>query len=949
MLSLNPAQLQAVTHPGGPLLIVAGAGTGKTTVITERIKFLIQQKKVDPGRIFAATFTEKSANEMLNRLDDVMPLGYQEPYLGTFHALCDRLLKTEGLEIGLNPNYQIMTATDQWLFLKNHLLNLNLKYYRPLGNPNKFITALIKFFSRLSDEDVQPVEFKALLTSQKTPSSNPADQTELERLQELCAAYDRYTELKRTESVMDFGDLILYTLKLLRERPNLLQKYHGYFVEILVDEFQDTNYAQFELIKLLAPPETKPNLIVVGDDNQAIYKFRGASISNILQFKSLYPQSREIILTQNYRSTQSILDAAYQVIKHNDPETLEFKLGINKRLIAITKPKTDYPISRLTPQALSFPTLDAEIDWTAQEIVRLVTQENLNYQDIAILCRSNAQLEPYAAALRTYGLPYQLVANRGLFDQPEIKDLLHFLHALTDPNDNLALFAVTQMPLFALPPALVFDTLSQAKQTGTSLWTKLQPPTNPRVQALVDSVSQYRDMAATFPVTKLLYQFVIDTGYVNQFVSEDNLDNQLKLKNLNLFLGKLKQFEAITADRSVISFLDTLDLWLEAGEDPGQAQIEDIDTVSLMTVHAAKGLEFPAVFVGSLITGRFPATNRKDPIEVPPELIKETVPSGDINLQEERRLFYVALTRAKTHLYLTHALDLGGKRRHRVSGFVTETGLPLTSTASKTSSFPLVPAAKPPLIQAISGGTYQIKSVSYSKLDTFQVCPLKYKYRYLLQIPARPHHSLSFGRALHATLQQFHQGEIQGSQLSLPELLSLYEANWSDEGYESEAQKQERFAAGQAALSRYYDEYATLLGRPLMLEQSFKLKLAGVTLAGKIDRIEQTPDGSYAIVDYKTGAVKDQKAADTDEQLTVYALAAQEALGISAKTLSLYFLEGNGGKFTTTRSPEKLAKAKTKLIHQIETLKTSTFPPKPSPHTCGFCEYKRLCPYAKLK
>jgi len=252
-------------------------------------------------------------------------------------------------------------------------------------------------------------------------------------------------------------------------------------------------------------------------------------------------------------------------------------------------------------------------------------------------------------------------------------------------------------------------------------------------------------------------------------------------------------------------------------------------------------------------------------------------------------------------------------------------------------------------IQTLAGGKFQIKSVSYSKLDTFKVCPLKFKYRYLLQIPARPHHSLSFGRCLHSTLQQFHEQEMRGLKLDLDELLALYQTNWSDEGYESELEREERYMAGKQALNLYFQEFTSLLGTPKMLEQQFKLNIGGVTLIGKIDRIETDSDGNYAIVDYKTGTPKDQKAADTDEQLTVYALAAKEALGIEAKSLSLYFLESGGGKFSTTRSPEKLGKAKLKLIKEIEALKTSDFPPKPSPHTFSFCEYKRMCPHAKVR
>lgn len=940
-MTLNPQQLQAVKHGLGPLLIVAGAGTGKTTVITERIKFLILKKQIDPSRIFTATFTQKSAAELLSRLDEVMPLSYEEPWVGTFHGLADKLLKLEGLEIGLNPTFKIMTATDQWLFIKQHLTELNLKYYRPLGNPNKFISALITFFSRLQDEDVKPVEFNAFLSLKRLSDQSINDDGDIERLTELAGAYQAYDQLKRQESVMDFGDLILYTLKLFRERPNIIKKYRNHFQHLLIDEFQDTNYAQLELIKLLAPPENNPNLIVVGDDNQSIYKFRGASISNILEFKDLYPQARAIILTQNYRSTQDILDTAYRVIKHNDPETLEVKLGISKKLIALNR-------SGIV-QNLSFPNLESEVQFTIEEIIRLVTAANLTYKDIAILTRSNSQLDPYVTALKTYGLPYQLVSNRGLYDQEEIRNLIYFLRVIIDPTDTLSLIPVTQMPLFSIAPAKLFAQLTQAKRQSVSLWSLLETDNDVSVSKMVTTIVDFQNKAASASVTRLLYQFVLDTGYVEQYIQEESLVNQLKIKNLNLFFNRLKQFEAVNSSRSVINFLSVLDQWLEAGEDPGQAQIEDVDTISLMTVHAAKGLEFPVVFIGSLVSGRFPSNTRKDAIQVPDALVKETIPEGNIHLQEERRLFYVALTRAKTHLYLTWSSDLGGSKKWLMSGFLAETGLSPQSPPSNGLQGLSASLLNPPMMQLIKGGKFKIQSLSYSKLDTFNVCPLKFKYRYLLQIPARPHHAMSFGRSIHTALQLFHSQEMQGLNPSLDQLLSFYRDNFIEEGYESESQKQERFEAGLKSLTNYFHHYHEVLGKPVMLEQQFKLNLSGISFIGKIDRIETDAAGNYAIVDYKTGASEDQKAVDKDEQLTIYALAAQEALGLVPETLSLYFLEADAGLITTTRTPEKLVKARLKLINQIETLKNSAFPPKPTEFTCTFCEYKRLCPYSKAK
>ena len=300
-IKLNKQQLQAVTHFKGPLLIVAGAGTGKTTVITQRIEYLIKTKKLDPQQILATTFTDKAALEMLERLDRVMPLGYHEPWLSTFHSFADRILKAESLEIGLDPGYKIIPPPQQWILIKNHLFDFKLQHFRPLGNPTKFIQALLTFFSRAQDEDLLPQD---IIKHAKTLKSKK----EKQRLLEVGEAFKSYQELKIKNSVLDFGDLITQTLHLFRSRPQILQKYQNQFKHILVDGFQDTNYAQYQLIKLLAPPKSNPNLTVVGDDNQSIFRFRGTSVFNILNFKKSYPKSKEIVLSSNYRSFQPLLD-----------------------------------------------------------------------------------------------------------------------------------------------------------------------------------------------------------------------------------------------------------------------------------------------------------------------------------------------------------------------------------------------------------------------------------------------------------------------------------------------------------------------------------------------------------------------------------------------------------------------------------------------------------------
>lgn len=941
---LNNQQKKALTHKKGPLLIIAGAGTGKTTVITEHIKHLIQKKKVSPQNILAATFTDKAANEMLERLDVVMPLGYEEPWLGTFHSICDRILKAESLEIGLDPAYKIITPVEQWMLIKKQLFDFDLKYFRPLGNPTKFISALITFFSRAQDEDVDPVSLLTYAKKEKKKAKSAVQIEEAEKMIEITNAYQIYQNLKIKKSLLDFPDLITKTLELFRKRKSVLDKYKKQFHSLLVDEFQDTNFAQYQLIKLLAPPSENPNLIVVGDDDQSIFKFRGAAISNILDFKKDYPKARNVVLIKNYRSIKPILDSAYLLIQHNNPDRLEVKLKVNKKLKTTNEKKAEKPIIVKTETA------QREVDFTLKTILELLAKENYSYKDFAILTRANAYLDAYVAGLKRAGLPYQLVGNRGLFDQEEIRDLISFLRVIAYPEESTSLFQFLHQGQFNLSAEVILSLINQSKAKHLSLWTILKEKHNKKITKIVSLIKDFQDQALSDPVSKLLHNFILKTGYLKQLTREETVTNQLKIKNINLFFERLKRFETENKNAPLSEFIDTLNLWQEAGENPAQAVIEDIDTISLLTVHSAKGLEFPVVFVGNLVSGRFPAINRRDPIEFPEALIKETLPMGSETTQEERRLLYVAMTRAKDYLYLTYASDYGGLRERKPSGFLKETKLKEKAIQPEPLQLSLTTLTpKPVKISHLDkSGEIEIPFLSYSQIDTFLACPLKYKYRYLLKVPAEPHHALTFGATIHNTLHEFHRYEQQGKVLSAPELLSIYKKQFIEIGYESEEHKKQRFQSGIKALKNYHKVFTTIFGRPKILERNFRLNIAGTPFIGKIDRIDETNDG-YEIIDYKTGGSKSQQVVDKDKQLTIYGLAAKEAFAMEISKLSLYYIEENK-KVTTARDKEQFEKEKKYLKQMKDQIKKSKFRAKPGyPFPCKFCEYSRICPYVKIQ
>jgi DNA helicase-2/ATP-dependent DNA helicase PcrA len=952
---LNEEQKKAVTFGKGPLLIIAGAGTGKTTVVTERIKYLITSKKARPDEILALTFTEKASREMEERVDIGLPFGTTQMWISTFHAFCDRILRSDAMNIGLDPGFKLMTEAETILLLRKNIFKFDLKYYRPLGNPMKFITGMLQHFSRLKDEDISTSEY---IDWAKTQSDD--EEQEVEKYKELTQAYRTYEELKVKEGVADYSDLISNTLKLFRTRKTILKRYQEQFKYILIDEFQDTNFAQNELAILLAG--SHKNITVVGDDDQAIYRWRGAAISNIIQFRKQFPKAKIVVLTKNYRSTKEILDRSYDLIQNNNPDRLEVAEKIDKKLESMRRMKGEKIEVVYTER------MEDEAEAVAKEIARLAFSQlvipgqarndkmGYEWKDFAILVRANNHAEPFVRALSRHGIPYQFLGPGQLFKQPEVKDLIAYLKVLYNFEDNVAMYRVLTMDWLDLPARDIAVLVNNSRKLGISLFESCEKNSEGKTKKIVDMIHRHFGLIKKESAGQILYYFLQDSNLLTQYTMYKTDKEEKMALNIAKFFDKLKTYEGSHEDASVFAVVDWIDLAMNLGESPMASDTDwtENNAVNILTIHSAKGLEFPVVFLVNLVDARFPTRERKEQIPIPDALVKEILPVGDYHMEEERRLFYVGMTRARDRLFLTAAKYYGeGKREKRLSPFIGEAiGEEVVSksqsvnVSNKANQLRLLDWEKKEEQQEEKPIRQPVTYLSYSQLSTFGTCPLQYKYRYILRIPVPPSAALTFGDTMHRTVRAFYELVKAGEKPTKDILLNLLEKHWSSLGYGDRGYEEKMKKHGLELLEGFYEKGYDPARIPKDLEASFKIHITpSLTLGGRIDRVDTFPDGKLEIIDYKTGQAPKTRDPGSDPQLTVYALAATDE-GIYKKTpeqviVSFYFFESQE-KVSATRTKEQLAAIKQEVAQKAEEISKSDFHPTPGKH-CGFCEFRLIC------
>ena len=625
---LNEKQYEAVINTEGPSLVIAGAGSGKTKVLTHKIAYLINEKNVKPWNILAITFTNKAANEMKQRIENLVGgQNTNDMWVGTFHAICVRILRKFIDRIGFDSSFVIFDASDQRSLVKQCLKQLNID--------DKLFSdrSVISEISNAKNEMLTPVQYEMRANGEYRKST-------------IAKIYTLYQSKLKQNNSLDFDDIINYTIQILSENPDILEYYSEKFKYVLVDEYQDTNKAQFTLITLLSA--RYGNITVVGDNDQGIYSFRGADITNILNFEKDFPGTKIIKLEQNYRSTKPILDAANEVIKHN-PKKYEKSLWTQKKEGHMPKlhiAKNEYD----------------EASFVVEEIEHLKREENYKYSDFAVLYRTNAQSRAIEDILRRENVPYKIIGGLKFYERKEIKDTISYLRLIQNPSDNLSLQRIINEPKRGIGRTSLEKIEQIADSNQISMYEVIKRAETFGLNKVylnsrefIDVIEEMHSKKDNMLITDIIKEILNKSGYTKALELENTMQAEARIENIEEFLTVAMEFEQESADNTLADFLESITL---SSDIDG---MEDTDeSVTLMTLHSAKGLEFPVVFLVGMEEGLFPSYRS----------IGE-----QRELEEERRLAYVGITRAEEFLYITCAKQrtiFGSTTCNKISRFVEE-------------------------------------------------------------------------------------------------------------------------------------------------------------------------------------------------------------------------------------------------------------------------------------
>jgi len=990
-MELNPEQRKAIEHSEGPLLVIAGPGSGKTRVITQRIVRLLQATPgLRPEQILALTYTEKATAEMKSRVGKALPDLTGSPMISTFHAFCYHVLRRRHFD------RQLLDQIDVWIFLRRRMEQLGLNFYQKLAEPGAFLHDLNEFFSRCQDELIEPDGFDDYVQSvekdfasrraQLDPAELPAELAEVEKKKELARVFRTSRMLIENSGSSSLGSLVSETVRLWDREPEVLEEYRSFYRYVLVDEFQDTNFGQAELLKRLVAPGN--NITAVGDDDQAIYRFRGASHGAFAMFGRSYPGHETVFLNRNYRSTAKILRCADVVISRNDREiekpalTTENGEGCGVFLVE----STDYL---------------SEADWTAGEVERL-GRRGTPLKDIAVLYRGHNYRDLLVEEFRRRKIPFS-IRGLSILSTVILRDILAYLNLVNSWHDNISLTRVLLQPRWRFPEELAYTVRQSAAKNRCSLTDALSAMEKSSAQNEITKTNwpdlkkmlvELRQRAKLTPVTTLF-------DLLGERLGLSFVPGTVDQRYVEAFRKFLETWEQKSETRLLPEFMEYFNYFVEAnGKIEAPEPKHRANAVQMMTVHAAKGLEFPVVFVLSVAPRRFPSIERKPVIEFPDDLRRGPAPPDDIHLQEERRLFFVAMTRAKERLYISSVAKAGNKTKagKKVSVFVddllsnpvvrardidpiavsqvAEEEEPKEQSArakakatepdgAQRSLFagpgesgyehpPLAEWAAQPTVNGLGSPDGKIR-LSATAVESYLECPLKFKFSHLLKIPTGPQAALTFGNIMHKCVRSY----FELRRKSVPRFEDIeknYLESWKAAGFEDAYQEDSYKKAGIEQLRQFVEHQNGLevSAGDIRLEEHFAYESGDIVLEGRIDQInpwatgksgdlaKRDGDSPVELVDYKTGRPRSQKEADKSLQLSVYALAARRQLKLDPVRLTLYYLTNNQA-VSTLRTAKELDGALEKIRDVAAKIRGMLFDPAPG-FACKWCDFVPICP-----
>jgi DNA helicase-2/ATP-dependent DNA helicase PcrA len=969
----DPQQREAIEHVTGPMLVVAGAGTGKTTVLVERVVNLVAEGHALPDEILAVTFTDNSARELRDRVEGRLGTEVAQAIQArTFHAYCFELLKRA------RQDFTPLTKEDLYVLLRRDLKTLALKHYIRAARPGQFLQALLSFFERCDDELVtvgRCREYVQELKAGKHEMPRVLKQKEADKLkpdeviarcEEIASVFGKVERLLALKKLGTFGQMISQAVKLLESNWLVLSEARSRARFILIDEFQDSNVAQIRLAKLLAGDDA--NVFAVGDPDQAIYRFRGATTGAFDQFQKHFPSVKFVTMDQNRRSTSPILRCAFKVIDNNPPITaggpLRRKPLTSAREAAVPS-MNRVPVELVyTPLQFSAETEAVEI---ADEIQKLhgdcpghdtrVGHESCRWKHVAILYRQHRHRELLAAELSHRKIPID-VRGVNVLDTPEVRDALAAMRAIANSGDTAALFRIASLPRFGIHPDELRTALRNRERDARLL------PVLEKVkggQGLLDSLRQAQALAAP---RKSAAVVALETAI--KLFGVANTPATLALKN---FVREWTR-KPITNDASITAFLEYLDYFVEAGgkiclPDPKEGQ--EPDAVQFISVHGAKGLEFPHVFILRATTNSFPGAYREDLFEFPQALRDAlTAIEGEpkeLHNQEERRLFYVGMTRARD------TLAIFGKRSRSkkpalpprfsdatspgfIRDFATDRQLADATIVRLAEFRPEIQATAAKVQAFSSAGEWMLlpplremdkMTLSATRIENYETCPLRFKMEADWNLPGEPVPAMQFGNAVHTALKGYYDAVCAGRPLTREQLLNVFEEQLAISPFDDPHQKELYRSQGFEQLGEFYDlRNREVTPHVLATEKFFELMVGGVKVIGRIDRTDRLPDGTISIVDYKTGSPRDQEDADKSLQLSIYALATEQNWKQLPARLAFYNLETNATS-ETQRTPEELIEVKHKISEVAAAIGAGKFDPKQGLH-CNSCGFREVCP-----